>query len=489
MEKLIKGANLAIQSCSLGLLDDLAESQALESANEELSKALHLKAISLFAILEITSIAKAMMACNTVYAKRYHNKNLKAYTSECFKMIYNFGNVRKRSVWSKFAAVVDKLGDSSLRQQYVAITSDLILFGDKQIDEDLRGVTLHYDYDMLKVYDKTVAHKSEADAIQYYLDFQGLLIRVQTFTDKVIDVMKVGVSIPNYTISCPNLLGTSKLDDINKNNRLKEAVTLSLTKGPEQLDVLVRTQKGMKSLMSLVQTKSAQLGIVDINSFLAQMQVPIDLGEIHILQRQIYLDIAAVCEAVYNSVNTFEASLNLRRLVIHQAAMMDHLYGYNTDQRNVSQWVKIGPVIPVHMANEKNVIESFIQILVPLVDKNKRHRFVHLYDKKGRVDLQTFITSIDRLNFNYELGVSTMVFQLYHMLLPFVNDVMNDLCAKQRKETEESSNRLNSMLAQSVSLINLANLDEENKQRMRGGVERIKNVIDGVDKKLFDNEL
>ena len=120
---LIANANNTIQVVSQCLVTDLAMQKAYEPVHENLTSLYQLRALVLFAQLEMTSIFKAMLCTQYVCAKRYHNKNLKAYASECYKMLYHYGKARKRSVWRKFEKIIQAEGNPAQMQQYTNITN------------------------------------------------------------------------------------------------------------------------------------------------------------------------------------------------------------------------------------------------------------------------------------------------------------------------------------------------------------------------------
>lgn len=106
---LIRGANLSIRTVSKRLIEDIAEQKTINAKNENFAFALHVRVVIQFALLELTCLAKALLNTKHPYAKRYHNKNLKAYNSECYKMLYHFGKSRKHSIWSKFEGTIATL--------------------------------------------------------------------------------------------------------------------------------------------------------------------------------------------------------------------------------------------------------------------------------------------------------------------------------------------------------------------------------------------
>ncbi len=474
---LITNANNTIQIVSQCLVTDLAMQKAFEPTNEELASVFQLRAMVLFAQLEMTSIFKAMLCTEHVCAKRYHNKNLKAYASECYKMLYHYGKARKRSAWGKFEKIVLAEGDAAQMQQYANITNQLDAFGNTQIDKPLRDAAMHYDGDMLSVYKLTVALKSEDDAAKFYCEFVDILQQMQSLaTDLINKLTQTITSSPMITIK-NHLLGDEKCKEIWRDTQLKESVDLVLSRAPQELDEVARIKSNLENTVVRLKAMMVPTIVSDADSVFDELWVPIDLSNVQMLLRQTFIDIVIVCESFYNSTNTMEAALNLRRLVVHQAAMMALLYGYEVNEQANSQWQKIVPLVPQCMIGQMVAVEEWIKILLPYIDKSKRHGFVHLYDDKGNVRLAEFVDSMEVMDFQYELGVSNGVVQLYGLLMPFLTDLMNEIAAQKHRETDESTQRVNAMLNGIIDVFKQAPLEEDKKANGVAKIEEIKNRL------------
>ena len=473
----ITNANNTIQIVSQCLVTDLAMQKAFEPTNEELASVFQLRALVLFAQLEMTSIFKAMLCTEHVCAKRYHNKNLKAYASECYKMLYHYGKARKRSAWGKFEKIVQAEGDAAQMQQYTHITNQLDTFGNTQIDKPLRDATMHYDGNMSAVYNLTVALKSEDDAAKFYCNFVDILQQMQSLVTEIIKKLTQSVTT-SLKVSIKNhLLGDEKCKEIWKDTQLKESVELVLSRAPQELDEVARIKSSLENMVVRLKAMMVPTILSDSDSVFDELRVPIDLSNVQMLLRQTFIDIVVVCESFYNSSNTMEAALNLRRLVVHQAAMMALLYGYEANEQANSQWQKIMPLVPQCMIGQMVAVEELIKILLPFIDKSKRHGFVHLYDEKGNVRLAEFVDSMEVMDFQYELGVSNGVVQLYGLLMPFLTDLLNEIAAKQHEETEKSTQRVNALLDGIIDVFKQAPIDEERKVKGVAKIEEIKNQL------------
>lgn len=471
---LIKNANKTIQVVSQCLVEDLALQKAYELLNVDLASVVKLRAMVLFTQLEMTSILKSMLCTEYICAKRYHIKNLKAYASECYKMLFHYGKARKHSPWGKFEKVIQSEGNAARVQQYALITNQLDAFGNTHIDKPLRDATLHYDGDMSSVYNLTVALKSEDDALKFYCDFSDIFRQMQTLaTDVVCSLEQTNPSTPNITIKT-NLLGDEKCKIILQDTKLKESVELVLSKASQELDEVAQLKKSLEGLVSRIKQISPQLNLSAADPFFEEFKAPIEMSNIQMLLRQTFIDIVIICESFYNSTNTLEASLNLRRLVVHQCSMMKLLYGYDAGEQAQSEWSKIVPVVPQSMVGSMVAIEEMMKLLLPLIDKSKRHSFVHLYDQKGNVCLADFVDSMECMDFKYELGVSNLVVQLYGLLMPFLTDLMNTLAAKQHQETLESLQRVNAMFDSMIMAIQQSPLEDDKKINGVAKLEEIK---------------
>lgn len=475
---LIANANNTIQVISQCLVTDLATQKAFEPIQEDLASLYQLRALVLFAQLELTSIFKAILCTEHVCAKRYHNKNLKAYASECYKMLYHYGKARKRSVWGKFEKMVQAEGNAAQMQQYTNITNQLDAFGNTQIDKLLRDATMHYDGDMSAVYNMTVALKSESDAAKFYCNFVDILQQMQSLVTEIINKLTQSVTSSLKVTIKNHLLGDEKCKEIWKDTQLKESVELVLSRAPQELDEVARIKSSLENTVVRLKGMMVPSIVSDSDLVFDELRVPIDLSNVQMLLRQTFIDIVVVCESFYNSTNTMEAALNLRRLVVHQAAMMALLYGYEANEQTNSQWQKMVPLVPQCLIGQMVTVEEWIKILLPFIDKSKRHGFVHLYDEKGNARLAEFVDSMEVMDFQYELGVSNGVVQLYGLLMPFLTDLMNEIAAQKHQETEDSTQRVNVMLDGIIDVLKQAPLEEDKKSNGIAKIEEIKKRLE-----------
>ncbi len=468
-DALISHANKTITILSASMLEDLAMSKAMDF-NKQLSEVLYLCAVVQFAIIEVSTILKAMMCAKTPYAKRYHYKNLIASTSECYKMLYHFGKFRKHSIWCRFKNIVEQQGTSQHQQQYAEIINSLNIFGDTQIDKNMRDMVEHYSKDMLYVYRVTVSLKSEDDAAKYYCYFTEILCKMHRLVSEIKEVRysgEVGI-IGNDNLQVNQDLLKNPICKVTRsNNNLKKTVDYILDNAPRDLDLIADTEIRLKNFIERIEKSANELQLSEGDDLFREMQVPVKISTIQMLLRMVFNDVMAVCEAYFTSINTFEASLHMRRLVIHETAMMTLLYGYEDKEGIIPIWKNLEMDIPAKLFVQKKQIDKLLQMLNSLVNRDKRHAYVHIYEKNGQVILDSFVAEIEKLDFDYEFCLTSIIALLYGKMMKLLTNLMLEISVEKHRETEERSRKLLSMFDSILEFIQKAPMDDVlKKQRL-----------------------
>lgn len=128
-----------------------------------------------FILMDISVSCRAEFSTSNLYEKRFHLKNIQASISEGFKLLFNFGKQRNKSLWMKLMIEVYNVCDDKLISKGLDIENKLIRFGTSNIDKELRDLTLHYDKEMMEVYRKTSDISSEEIVIKKVCGFWALL--------------------------------------------------------------------------------------------------------------------------------------------------------------------------------------------------------------------------------------------------------------------------------------------------------------------------
>lgn len=477
---LISNANKTITILSASMLEDLAMSKEAMDFNKQLSEVLYLRAVVQFAIVEVSTTLKAMMCAKTPYAKRYHYKNLIASTSECYKMLYHFDTIRKHSIWCRFRNIVERRGTSEQQQKYAEIINSLNIFGNTQINKNMRDVVEHYSNDMLYVYRVTVSLNSEDEAAKYYCCFTEILCKMHNLVTEIKEVICSGedsiIGNDNLHVN-QDLLKIPLCKATISNDNLKKTVDYILGNAPRDLDLIADTEIRLKNFIERIEKSANELQLSVGDDLFCELQVPVKISTIQMLLRMMFNDIMAVCEAIFTSINTFEASLHLRRLVIHETAMMTLLYGYEEKDGIIPIWRSLETDIPTKLFEQKKQIDKLLQTLNSLVNRDKRHAYVHIYEKNGQVIFDSFIAEIEKLDFDYEFGLTSIIALLYGKMMEFLSNLMQEISIEKHRETEESSRKLLSMFDSILEFIQKAPMDDILKKQRLEQMNNLKQML------------
>lgn len=475
---LIRGANLSINFLAKRLVEDIALNREFpQDGCRELHVALHLRMVVLFSLLELSTIEKAILVTKHTFAKRYHYKNLVANTSECYKLLYHFGNARKKSVWTKVYEIVKKTNNSDLLTRYQEITCKLDDFGDNNIDKQLRDITMHYSENMLTVYELTVAFNNENDAHQYYIGFNDILRSMLDFSDKLVEVY--AYASPNGTISISsNLIGDAKLSAIRSiidaNETLLSTIDNVLPKGTQELDYFAQTEARLAKIHDYAKQNMPILE----DELLSEMDTVVRMTDIHVLLRFMMLDMMSNIEALLYTNSTMEAALHIRRFVIPQVSMMILLFGYEEGEQENSLWHQIETKIPQNLVTQGNAIKKILTELLSHVSKDKRNSHVHVYDDKGSNLLPTFIGAMENLNFQEELEMVLKISRFYGLLMQFMEMLMTELAKIAHQNNEQSTQELNNMIETTIQKVEDMKLPKNVKQQLLEKINWIKEVAE-----------
>ena len=208
---LLRGANTSIKIFTKRLVEDIAWDREIpQNGCRVLHMALHLRMVVLFSLLELSTIEKAILATKHAFAKRYHYKNLVANTSECYKLLYHFGNARKKSIWVKVNEIVKNANIPDLLTRYQEITNQLDDFGDNKINKQLRDITMHYSENMLTVYELIVAFNNEHEAHKYFIGYNDILRSMLNFSNELVNVCSAQTFLDGTISISSNLIGDAK---------------------------------------------------------------------------------------------------------------------------------------------------------------------------------------------------------------------------------------------------------------------------------------
>ncbi len=415
-----------------------------------------------YSLMDIGVSLRASIASENAYEKRFHLKNLKASISESFKLIVNFGKARNKSIWLKLGNELNG-SDEEIVNLYKKITTNLIAFGDSHIDQNLRNLTLHYDEDMMRVYEVTLNINDEDQEMKVLCNYMDILQSIRCLLNEVeslIVLRREDIEI-NFRIG----LNAIVEELINKGGRLLEIVDKVIEDAGGNIDSLANMNKSFQRVRTFVEQQ-------------APISTPVqELDNVQILlNAQMLLlfmlaDLAAITKSYLNSKSEEEHKMNLRRFVVIQTSTLVHLYGYNEDEYERSIWKLLMTFLPqsdTTLLEECKTTETLLKKLVAdSDDKKERALYVHLVDnsnsKFGVPDTIKAVDAIDPIREISEVNLLIVIMNKVRNWLKHVMDVLSKEAHESRMKSEhQEEEQFEQMLKQCSD----SKLPEEQKKQL-----------------------
>ncbi len=435
-----------------------------------------------FILMDIGTSFKAEISVSNTYEKRFHIKNILSSISEGYKLLYNFGKLRNKSLWSKLMNKLKEYNDEELIEDGNKIENSLKEYGKTEIDQSLRNLTLHYDKEMISVYKKTISINSEEEAMQKVCAFWDILQKIILFTNKVDKycLMQTGKEkpFPSSPIKLNiNIFHQIVVNIINKDGNLEEFINNVPTSTVQSIDIMANCWDSTKKIEDFIHTKTP------VNSDIPEIINVQVLTNNQLLMRLMMLDLASIVDSYIKSSSNIECALNLRRICVIKVSTLVHLYGYNENEQKKSIWKQIEGIIPNNSIELKKQFKKIGVILENLVsntnDKELRSTFVHLFDNsKACTDISNVIHKIEEINPITIISEITLLFNINSVLIKFSSILMEDLAEDAHIKALQSNEILNKKMDTFLNIIEDTNLPESQKKQIIDYINKIKTLTD-----------
>lgn len=479
---LIRNIGTTIGELYIALKQDFAIRGALDESMPHLYSITHDIQIGIrFILMDIGVSCRALFQTNYAYEKRFHLKNVLASISEGFKVIMNFGKSRKYALWNLLEEELIHIGNSDLNDGFKKIKLQLIEFGDKRIDKDIRDLTLHYDDAMIKVFEKTASLNSEEDTMKLLCEFWAILQDMLKFTYALDEYIQ-----SNTGLSKPNEANNVHLDVnhdhnvikllIDNKGQLESAISTVLPKATNQLDDMANHYFRLQKIRKYIKEKApCIIEIPELNNLET-------LANHELLIRFMALDLASVLNAYLHSDSNIEASLNLRRVVVIKTSTLVHLYGYDDREQEKSVWKSIQGFIPSDdealKAEEQAVQNLLSKLVAESDDKRLRASLVHLYDNGShKSNIVEMLESVEILDPARQTVEILLLMEIYKKMEAFTKKLMDTLAQNARQQKEASQKEMLDKITFMRQFVEQSSIDPEIKETVFQLMEKIQNTI------------
>lgn len=484
IEELIKTTDSFIPELYKAMKREIALKQSSSSFENPLISHIRDMEIAVdFVLVDLGVSVKAVSQVMGAYEGRFHTKNLLAVLSEGYKLVYGFGNRRNKSIWGCLKKDISRFNGGKKLVTYNEISSRLNDYGESHLDQDLRNLTLHYDDDMMKVYNKTVIIYSIDNACRNAIDFFDILKRMMEFGLDIyneigivhhilLDINKL--KFPTYPLDNERLHDVFK-KVIDKDGRLQEGLKNFLsTKAGKSLDIVAGTCKSIERIKDKI--KEFKFG-----NDIAELKNMYVLGNLQMLIQFMELDLACVLYSWLVSTSEVEGVMILRRITIIKVAVLSHLVGYEEDEKQRSIWSFIKAMIPANnkaIFNEAEQIErDFSKLVDSENDRKERNVYVHYIVGSKQIKLASIADSIENLDFFKTIKDMEQMVLLYPKLLKFSKNVMDALGEQVHRQSLESTNALLEQNNKNRELVQSSEMDEKDKQELLASIDKMDDFI------------
>lgn len=432
-----------------------------------------------YSLMDIGVTVRASIGSENAYEKRFHLKNLKASISESYKVILNFEKARKKSIWSKLGSELNG-SNQVIGELYKMITAALVVFEDNHINRDLRNLTLHYDDDMMRVYEATIGINNEDAEMKELCEYMDILQSMR-FLIALVEADE-GMQISSQKVIIDQRYGINSIFEqlINKEGKLMGAVDKAIDEAGKNIDSFAEMNRRFQRARSFI---NQQTPVCESINELENLKV---LLNAQMLLQFMIGDLAAITKAYLQSKSEEEHKMNLRRFVVIQTSTLVHLYGYNDDEHVKSIWNLLKSFLPQSdssLIKECSKTEAKLKKLVSdSVDKKERALYVHLVQNSNqKFSVPDTIKAIDAINPIREVVEVNALLVIMKQVRDWLNHIMDVLSKEARESRRESERKIEGMFDDMINKITNSKLPEEQKNQLLDmftmNKERIMNVV------------
>lgn len=420
-----------------------------------------------FSLADTGALLSSEFKASTPIEKRFILKNMYASITEGYKLIYSFGKSRAHTYISK----LKKISPDEFKRKITKLEEKLISFGNNQLkDRDLRNIAYHYDDDMLIVYDKTIEISDEESILQTVKGYVDIIQTIYLLLDEIIYkyISNDYLIIPECNIDFK--MGDSGIHRVLIAEIKKQQIPMiiqdnlmSSAKTIDNISKTMKTSRGIKKIM-------AKEGIAD-NLIIKVIDNVYEIQNAFLVLYFYYADLASIIMAYINSSSIVESVLLFRRIHILYVSTLEHLYGYNRDQKMKSFWAKVKDIIPldnINLQKEAEDIEQELSGLIENKDYESRHLYAHYANNFGGYfnTVGNMLNSLDNLNPNEVIKKSERLLRVTTRIQSCLNNLQDTLAKAAEKSRKKSEQELNIEFDKRYKAINGLSIPEEEKEKL-----------------------
>lgn len=329
----------------------------------------------LYAIIEVICAFRGVFHSNTTIEKRINLKYIVHITYEFFKSIFILKKHNK-SLWDNIVTLLSSFNiDTSKYKLEQSIEQYKNLYYD--IDKDNRDISVHYDFDLTKLYEHLVNINEEKEA-RRVCDFMAIVQPLHNMLNLYSSIIVIQVQAEETSILSDSVFD-KKLSDKLKDN-LDPSISDSLEHFAKCLDQNMQTYSIAEKLPDNITSILGDSGIQKTKDIR-------DYTKLGILLHYIYLDLGVVIRGYLQSESFIEKRWNIVRinLIIYEGWKKIYLPQTEKEKSLWEQYIHT----PLSLNNDESIINELSSV-TSLLDSYKedkrlssiRHKYTHLRERK-----------------------------------------------------------------------------------------------------------
>lgn len=460
IERLLEETSVTIGCLYATIQEDISILNACDESISSLLKLLReLRRDTSYILVDLHSALHSLLSTERPMEKRFHLMFISADMLECYKLLYNFGNKQKHTVWFKIGRELVDSNDINKNAQsefllkiYETISSMLEAIGNAQ-EKESRDLTYHYDDNLLKVYHCIIRFDSEEKVIERMIQFIDVMRSILSFCNIAEDIESLkGHTLPpvinnNIPLFPFQTLIAEKLD---REGKLREALNVIINK-TQRIDQVARLKEELENMQNYLQNNWPDSRMLELENMAA-------MSNTHLLLQIAMADIATATLAYLNAGCEHEYPLVLRRLTITRVSTLCHIYGYNEAEHEKSLWNAITTMMPntnEALIEEVREIDKELNDLVNENDKADRLLYVHLLDNKTKMsNVPLIVKKAENMNPFSEFDKAKMLINVMSRIQKFLKALMDELGRNAHEQAKKSKAELKSKVQAMKDLIN-----------------------------------
>lgn len=480
INNLMQNSANMISSLYAGISEEVAALRTLEASGDSqlliYAHQLHI-AVS-YSLIDLGVSVRASLGTDKPLEKRFHLKNLMASISESFKVIMNFDKARKKSLWTKLNGELHNVGTPAILALYDDITKKLEAFGNTYIDQDLRNLTLHYDDNMMRVYEATVGINDEDKTLKVFIEYVDILRLILVFSDLLVSSDRPCAEQTGNTdqVEIDSIINGYFKQTLNNNDRLKDVLDKVIDGEGHGIDSIADNIRRFARL-ELWMKDNGMPFVPELESVKILMNAELLIGFM-------MGDLSSVTKAYLRSESEAESKMNLRRYIVIKTSTLVHLYGYDQGEKDNSVWRLLMSCIPqdeTALLDEATMLEKRLKTLITSSDKQERALYVHLVNNSNsKFVVPDTLSAIDAIGPIVKIAQTQEVLYVAKNVRILLRKIMDVLSRRAKEANMQSTQKLEAWFSEIIGMLNKSKLPQETKTQLRDSIEKLRSTVSEI---------